>query len=456
MSRSEQHVARIEHVSKKFCRNLHRSLRYGMVDLAREAIGLGPTAGLRRGEFWAVRDVSLSIRPGESLALMGANGAGKSTLLKMVQGLIRPDEGRIRVRGRMGALTQLGAGFNAILSGRENVYINAAILGVTKSEVDRRFDAMVDFAGLDHAIDDPVRTYSSGMRARLGYSIAAFLQPDLLLMDEVLATGDIAFRMKCFAHIESLIAQGTSVIVVTHMIGRIAQACNRFAVLDQGSIVYDGEVEEGMRIYRRLLRMQEAGNDEADDEGNPTARSTTAANPATPPSNAAPSNAAASSDAPMPSSVAMPSITATPAAPLPHYLGAAWIDEFRIIDVDGNDVTETSYASPLRLRVRLTSEERLDEFRLRIRFDGDGETLTVIESPRRTDDPLIGSRTVEVEVTKLNLLAGTYQVCAELIGGRPQQTLSERRTVLNVRSAARAGRFVLSHRWIDGQTVHVD
>ncbi len=452
MSRSDQHVARIEHVSKKFCRNLHRSLRYGMVDLAREAIGLGPTTGLRRGEFWAVRDVSLSIRPGESLALMGANGAGKSTLLKMVQGLIRPDEGRIRVRGRMGALTQLGAGFNAILSGRENVYINAAILGVTKSEVDRRFDAMVDFAGLDHAIDDPVRTYSSGMRARLGYSIAAFLQPDLLLMDEVLATGDIAFRMKCFAHIESLIAQGTSVIVVTHMIGRIAQACNRFAVLDRGSIVYDGEVEEGMRIYRRLLRLQETGNDDGDDEGNPTARtaaaadrSTAAANPAQPPSNVAIS-----------STVAPSPIVSTPAPPLPHYLGAAWIEEFRLLDVDGNDLTDTSYASTLRLRVRLNSEERVDEFRLRIRFESDGETLTVIESPRRTDDPLIGSRTIEVEVTKLNLLAGTYQVCAELIGGRPPQTLSERRTELNVRSAARAGRFVLSHRWIEGQTVHVD
>ena len=257
-------IVQVDSVSKKFCRALHRSLRYGVVDMCREAVGLGPTPTLRKGEFWAVKDMSLEVKRAESIALMGQNGAGKSTLIKMIHGLIRPDSGRIRVRGRMGALTQLGAGFNPVLSGRENVYINSAVLGFAKSEVDKRLDEILDFSGMAEAIDDPVRTYSSGMRARLGYSIAAFLNPDLLLMDEVLATGDIAFRAKCYAHLEKLMSQGTSIIIVTHMMGRIARACNRFVIMDQGRKFYDGEVDEGLRRYHDLMKVQ-ASNDDSDE-----------------------------------------------------------------------------------------------------------------------------------------------------------------------------------------------
>ena len=251
-------LLQIDHVSKKYCRDLHRSLRYGVVDLCREAIGLGPVRHLRKGEFYAVRDVSLTVKRGEAVLLMGSNGAGKSTLLKMVNGLIRPDEGRIRVRGRMAALTQLGAGFNPVLTGRENAYINAAVLGFSKAEMNRSFDEMVDFAELEDAIDSPVRSYSSGMRARLGYAIATFLKPDLLLMDEVLATGDIAFRMKCYDHLEKLIAGDTAVIIVTHSLGRITKACNRFVFLQKGRLVFDGNMEEGVDHYIRSLKLSDA------------------------------------------------------------------------------------------------------------------------------------------------------------------------------------------------------
>ena len=170
-----QMVVEAENVSKKYCRQLKRSLKYGVKDLFAEFTGRsGHVRGrLRRGEFFAVDDVSFGIKPGECVALLGKNGAGKSTLLKMVAGLFKPDTGRITVRGRLGALIELGTGFNPILSGRENVFVNGTLLGLTKSEIQQRFDEIVSFAELEHVIDEPVRTYSSGMRLRLGFSVAA-------------------------------------------------------------------------------------------------------------------------------------------------------------------------------------------------------------------------------------------------------------------------------------------
>ena len=171
----------VEGVSKKYCRNLHRSLKYGVLDLGRELLGLPQTQELRRGEFYAIQDLNFQISRGESVALMGGNGAGKSTTLKMLNGLIKPTTGRIQLRGKVAALTTLGAGFKPVLSGRENIYINAAILGFSKEIVDERIQAMIDFSEIGYAIDDPVKTYSSGMKARLGYSIGTFLEPDILL-----------------------------------------------------------------------------------------------------------------------------------------------------------------------------------------------------------------------------------------------------------------------------------
>ena len=159
----------VEHVSKKFCRTLKRSLWYGVRDVGSELIGQNNGhKNLRKEEFWAVRDVSLQLRRGETLGLIGHNGAGKTTLLRMLNGLIKPDEGRIKVRGRMQALIALGAGFNPVLTGRENIYVNASVLGISKAEIDRRFDQIVDFSGIEEFIDMPVQSYSSGMTVRLG------------------------------------------------------------------------------------------------------------------------------------------------------------------------------------------------------------------------------------------------------------------------------------------------
>lgn len=223
-------LVKVENVSKKFCRDLKRSLWYGMQDLSRELFGLqhGGNGELRRDEFWAIKDISFELKRGECLSLIGRNGAGKTTLLKMLNGLIKPDMGRIEIRGRIGALIALGAGFNPILSGRENIYINASILGIERSEINRKLDDIVSFAELQEFIDSPVKNYSSGMHARLGFSIAANFQPDILLIDEALAVGDMEFTIKCLNRIADLQQQGAAIIFISHnelQIRRVAQRC---------------------------------------------------------------------------------------------------------------------------------------------------------------------------------------------------------------------------------------
>ena len=202
MSGRETSVA-VEGATKKFCRSLKRSLWYGLKDLGNElrAGSGGDRAQLRPGEFRALDGVCFEVERGECVGLIGANGAGKSTLLKMLNGLVRPDAGRIAIRGRVGALIELAAGFNPILTGRENVYVGGAVLGLSKRQVDEVFDEIVDFAGLGEFIDAPVQSYSSGMQVRLGFAVATSLEPDVLLVDEVLAVGDVAFRMKCFENL---------------------------------------------------------------------------------------------------------------------------------------------------------------------------------------------------------------------------------------------------------------
>jgi len=246
----------VNDVSKVFCRNLKRAMRYGLYDLGKELIGRGEDRAegkLRAGEFYSIRNANIQIGPGECVALIGPNGAGKSTMLKMINGLIKPDRGEIRIKGKIGALIELGTGFNPILSGRENVYINAAVLGMTKREVDEVFDEIVDFAELHDVMDAPVKTYSSGMRIRLGFSVAANLRPQLLLIDEVLAVGDVGFRMKCFKHLRTLVASGVSIILVTHAIGMLQRVATRSVVFNRGRIVHDGELDAGCAVYEEIL-----------------------------------------------------------------------------------------------------------------------------------------------------------------------------------------------------------
>lgn len=253
-SQEEDIVLSVQGVSKKFCRSLKRSLFYGLQDIALELAGSRrQTVGLRSGEFWALHDVSLKLRRGEAVGLIGANGSGKTTLLRLISGLIKPDTGTITVRGRVAPLIALGAGFSPVLTGRENIYANMSILGLSTAEIDQRFDQVVEFAEIGEAIDAPVQSYSSGMAARLGFSCAVHTDPDILLIDEVLAVGDVKFRSKCERRLSELLQQGTSFVLVSHFFQGILNICNSAIYLSKGHLMASGDTRSILDRYERDL-----------------------------------------------------------------------------------------------------------------------------------------------------------------------------------------------------------
>ncbi|EAZ90589.1 ABC transporter ATP-binding protein [Crocosphaera chwakensis] len=237
---ADEVLVKVDHVSKKFCRDLKRSLWYGVQDIMSEVTAQKYEHELREDEFWSVNDISFELRRGECLGLIGPNGAGKSTLLKILNGLIKPDKGRIELRGRIGALIELSAGFNAILTGRENIYSRGAVLGFTKEEIDKKLDAIIDFSELEDFIDTPVVNYSSGMKVRLGFAVAAQMEPDVLLLDEVLAVGDVGFRAKCFNSIYKMM-ENAAVILVSHSMPQINRVCSDILVMNHGQPVFQGK-----------------------------------------------------------------------------------------------------------------------------------------------------------------------------------------------------------------------
>jgi ABC-type polysaccharide/polyol phosphate transport system ATPase subunit len=244
----------VDRVSKKFCRNLRRSLWYGINDLGAELIGRQrDRKELRRDEFWCLTDVSLRVERADTVGLIGRNGAGKTTLLRMLNGLVKPDSGRIEVRGCLRALIALGAGFSPVLTGRENVYVNGSVLGMPRAEIDRLFDSIVDFSGIEAFIDAPVQSYSSGMAVRLGFAVAAHMNPDILLVDEVLAVGDEGFQSKCLTKIGELKSQGTAIILVSHNMHMIGTFANRIVLMEEGRHTCFEDVSEGIRAYRKLF-----------------------------------------------------------------------------------------------------------------------------------------------------------------------------------------------------------
>lgn len=234
-------LIRCEGVSKKFCKDLKRSLWYGLSGLAAEAMGRDRhQRTLRTGEFWAVENVSFEVRRGECVGLLGHNGAGKTTLLKMLNGLIRPDRGRIEMRGQIGAMIALGAGFNPILTGRENIYIAGSLRGMSRREIDGRLDEIIEFAGLEEFIGMPVQSYSSGMQVRLGFAIAVKMRPDILLIDEVLAVGDVGFKERAYNEIYRII-NNAAVIFVSHSIPQVSKVCTRGLLMRRGSLAPTGD-----------------------------------------------------------------------------------------------------------------------------------------------------------------------------------------------------------------------
>ena len=243
----------IEGVSKKFGLQLRTALKYGLIDSFRSMCGRGKDQSLREGEFWALQDVNATLEPGDALGIMGVNGSGKTTLLRILNGTYSPDVGKVTLRGRIGALIAAGAGFSPMLSGRENVFINGALLGMTTKEIRAKFDEIVAFAELDQFIDMPVRNYSSGMSVRLGFAIAVLGQPDILLVDEVLAVGDIAFQKKCYERIFTLRDEGVTILLVSHAPGSIWAVCNKGLLLHKG-------VSTGVRDVETICKLYEVYN----------------------------------------------------------------------------------------------------------------------------------------------------------------------------------------------------
>jgi len=248
-------VINVDRIYKKFCKTLKRSMLYGIQDILKNIAG-NPSAAAdpRPGEFWAVQDVSFDLQRGEALGLIGPNGSGKSTLLKMLNGILMPDRGSIQIRGRAGSLIEVGAGFHPMLTGRENVYVNGAILGMKKSELDKKFDAIVDFAGIHEFIDTPVKHYSSGMYVRLGFAVAIHCMPDILLIDEILAVGDEGFQSKCFNTMGQLRENGTSIVLVSHNMHTVSTFSDRVILLDKGKATEFKNVADGVKEYSKLFQ----------------------------------------------------------------------------------------------------------------------------------------------------------------------------------------------------------
>ncbi|MGN6253297.1 MAG: ABC transporter ATP-binding protein [Marmoricola sp.] len=232
----------VDHVSKEFSMQYHRTLKQMAVAKLR---------GLPLQErFVAVDDVSFVVEQGESIGLMGLNGSGKSTLLKIINGVLRPDGGSLRTRGRIAGLIATGAGFHPQLTGRENLFLNAAILGMSEAETKAKFDEIVEFADIGKFLDTPVSHYSSGMYARLGFSIAVHVDADVFLADEVLAVGDRPFKKKCLARMQEIRAEGTTIFYVSHAAASVRAMCDRVLVLESGRLNFDGPVDEGIHYLQ--------------------------------------------------------------------------------------------------------------------------------------------------------------------------------------------------------------
>lgn len=261
---------RVDHLSKRYrigtelepYRTLRDSISTGLSIPIRALRSLSHRNGNARGSnhIWALKDISFQMRRGEVVGVIGRNGAGKSTLLKILSRITEPTEGSAEIHGRVGSLLEVGTGFHPELTGRENIYLNGAILGMRKAEIEAQFDAIVAFAEVEKFIDTPVKRYSTGMGLRLAFSVAAHLEPEILLIDEVLAVGDMAFQKKCLGKMEEVAAQGRTVLFVSHNLGAIKELCQTCIVLDRGRIVFQGPVTHGLNHYSQSIAQQESSD----------------------------------------------------------------------------------------------------------------------------------------------------------------------------------------------------
>jgi ABC-type polysaccharide/polyol phosphate transport system ATPase subunit len=312
-------------------------------------------------DFHALEDVSFTIQHGESVAVIGHNGSGKSTLLKLLARILPPDEGQVHTNGRVASLLELGAGFHGDLTGRENIYLNGAILGLSRTDIDERFDEIVDFAGIRPLLDTAVRTYSSGLYVRLGFAIAVTVDPDILLVDEVLAVGDAEFQERSLQRMKTFRDEGKTFVLVSHDLDAVREMCDRTIVLDHGHVVFDGPVAEGVELYRQRVASATA-----------------------------------------------------PAGPRRADAGRIRVDHVELVDAAGQPAGEIAPSTPLTCRVRIRAREDVDVCSIgMIVTRGDGTHLYELHTTWQGVGvgPLLPDQEAVVDLRfTAHLLAGHYNV----------------------------------------------
>ena len=253
-------LIKVDHLSKKFCRSLKRSMYYGVTDTLKTMAGVNySTDTLRPSEFWSLNDISFELRRGESLGIIGLNGSGKSTLLRLLAGIFPPDTGHIEIKGKIGSLIAVGAGFHPHMSGKENVYLNATLLGMNRRQIDEKFNQIIAFSEIENeSLEAPVSTYSSGMKVRLGFSIAIHCNTDILLVDEVLSVGDLNFKNKSLRKMSKFRDNANGLIFISHQLEQVRVVCDKLMILDKGRVVYYGTTDEGIQLYEELSQNSRA------------------------------------------------------------------------------------------------------------------------------------------------------------------------------------------------------
>jgi ABC-type polysaccharide/polyol phosphate transport system ATPase subunit len=354
-------------------------------------------------EVWALRDVSLQAEPGEALGLVGRNGSGKTTLLRLLSGIFRPTSGHVAASGRVGSLLELGAGFHPDFSGRENVYLNGSIHGLSRTRIRELMDEIVAFAELERFIDLPVRTYSSGMYMRLGFSVAAHIEADILLLDEVFAVGDEDFQRKCFAKIAEFKRRGGTIVFVSHDARAVERLCDRAVLLRQGEVAFDGTTREAIARYRRLLA-EERSPDEL-------------------------------------------------AAGLREWgSGEARIVSARLLDLEGDERGQFASGEPLVVELDVASDASVAAPLVSLELrDDDGVVLAGLSQPTaelgwRSG----GERTLRFEVDRLPLADGRFHLRGALVeaeGGRLLHTLDDAASFFVFPAGGETGSVLLTGRW---------
>ncbi len=353
---------------------------------------------VRSSEVWALRDVSLQVEPGEAVGLVGRNGSGKTTLLKLISGIIRPTSGRVEVGGRIGSLLELGAGFHPDFSGRENVYLNGSIYGLKRRQIDELMDEIVAFAELERVIDLPVRTYSSGMYMRLGFAVAAHIQADILLLDEVFAVGDEAFQRKCFGKIFEFKQRGGTIVFVSHDAAAVERLCDRAILLQQGTKAFDGATHDAIVQYHRMLAA-EASPDEL-------------------------------------------------AAGLRSWGDLrARIESVALLDADGDTRPQFAAGEPLTVRLRIVADEPLPAPRLSLELRDDHGILLGSAGQDTAElgwDGTAGAKTIRFELDRLPLSDGRFHLRFAL---GDHHLLDDAAELLVVPTGAERGALLLEGRW---------